>query len=149
MDWDDVMTAIKDSKKLLEDLIAGDAEAVAAGVDKIHEEVSILTYNNENALSYTLGMAFYSARNWYMTIREMPAGRGYADIVLLPKHKFADKPAILIELKWDAEADTAIRQIHEKRYEGALQGYEGNILLAGISYDKAAKKHSCIIEKLE
>ena len=149
MDWDDVMTAIKDSKKLLEDLIAGDAEAVAAGVDKIHEEVSILTYNNENALSYTLGMAFYSARNWYMTIREMPAGRGYADIVLLPKHKFADKPAILIELKWDAEADTAIRRIHEKRYEGALQGYEGNILLAGISYDKAAKKHSCIIEKLE
>ena len=35
MDWDDVMTAIKDSKKLLKDLIAGDAEAVAAGVDKI------------------------------------------------------------------------------------------------------------------
>ena len=78
----------------------------------------------------------------------MPAGRGFADIVFLPLPNHADKPAILIELKWDQNADTAIRQIHEKRYDGVLKGYEGNIILAGISYDKATKKHSCIIEKI-
>ncbi|MBQ1940314.1 MAG: AAA family ATPase [Selenomonadaceae bacterium] len=149
MHWPEVSKAIQASETLLAALWAGDGDTVAAGVDSAHEEISILKYNDENSLSCTIGMAFYSAREYYQFIREMPAGKGFADIVLLPLQFHADKPAILIELKWDEEADTAIRQIHEKRYEGALQGYEGNILLAGISYDKAAKKHSCIIEKLE
>ena len=77
----------------------------------------------------------------------MPAGKGFADIVLLPLPNHADKPAILIELKWDQDADTALKQIHERRYAGALKGYEGNTILVGINYDKATKKHSCIIEK--
>ena len=148
MDWKNVMTAITDSKQLLQDLLDGKAELVAAGIDKAHEEISILKYNDENSLSCVIGLAFYSAREFYQTIREMPAGRGFADIVFLPLPNHADKPAILIELKWDQNADTAIRQIHEKRYDGVLKGYEGNIILAGISYDKATKKHSCIIEKI-
>ena len=92
-------------------------------------------------------MAFFSAVDYYNMVREMPSGRGFADIVFLPLPSHVDKPAILIELKWDQDADTAIRQIHEKRYSGVLKGYDGNILLAGISYDKGTKKHSCIIEK--
>ena len=148
MDWKNVMTAITDSKQLLQDLLDGKAELVAAGIDKAHEEIAILQYNDENSLSCVIGLAFYSAREFYQTIREMPAGRGFADIVFLPLPNHADKPAILIELKWDQNADTAIRQIHEKRYDGVLKGYEGNIILAGISYDKATKKHSCIIEKI-
>ena len=148
MDWKNVMTAITDSKQLLQDLLDGKAELVAAGIDKAHEEIAILQYNDENSLSCVIGLAFYSAREFYQTIREMPAGRRFADIVFLPLPNHADKPAILIELKWDQNADTAIRQIHEKRYDGVLKGYEGNIILAGISYDKATKKHSCIIEKI-
>ena len=148
MDWKNVMVAITDSKQLLQNVLEGQAELVAAGIDKAHEEISILKYNDENSLSCVIGLAFYSAREFYQTIREMPAGRGFADIVFLPLPNHADKPAILIELKWDQNADTAIRQIHEKRYDGVLKGYEGNIILAGISYDKATKKHSCIIEKI-
>ena len=148
MDWKNVMAAITDSKQLLQNVLEGQAELVAAGIDKAHEEISILQYNDENSLSCVIGLAFYSAREFYQTIREMPAGRGFADIVFLPLPNHADKPAILIELKWDQNADTAIRQIHEKRYDGVLKGYEGNIILAGISYDKATKKHSCIIEKI-
>ena len=148
MDWKNVMAAITDSKQLLQNVLEGQAELVAAGIDKAHEEISILKYNDENSLSCVIGLAFYSAREFYQTIREMPAGRGFADIVFLPLPNHADKPAILIELKWDQNADTAIRQIHEKRYDGVLKGYEGNIILAGISYDKATKKHSCIIEKI-
>ena len=148
MDWKNVMAAITDSKQLLQNVLEGQAELVAAGIDKAHEEIAILQYNDENSLSCVIGLAFYSAREYYQTIREMPAGRGFADIVFLPLPNHADKPAILIELKWDQEADTAIRQIHEKRYDGVLKGYEGNIILAGISYDKATKKHSCIIEKI-
>ena len=148
MDWKNVMAAITDSKQLLQNVLEGQAELVAAGIDKAHEEISILKYNDENSLSCVIGLAFYSAREYYQTLREMPAGRGFADIVFLPLPNHADKPAILIELKWDQNADTAIRQIHEKRYDGVLKGYEGNIILAGISYDKATKKHSCIIEKI-
>ena len=147
MDWTNVMAAIIASKKLLQAVLDGQPDVVAAGIDKAHEEISILQYNDENSLSCVIGLAFYSAREYFQTIREMPAGKGFADIVLLPLPNHADKPAILIELKWDQDADTALKQIHEKRYAGALKGYEGNTILVGINYDKATKKHSCIIEK--
>ena len=148
MDWQNVMTAIIESKKLLQAMLDGQADVIAAGIDKVHEEISILKYNDENSLSCVVGMAFYIAREYYQIVREMPAGKGFADIVFLPLPHHGDKPAILIELKWDQMADTAIRQIHEKRYTGALLGYAGNAILAGISYDKAAKKHSCVIEEI-
>ena len=145
--WSEVAKVIHTSKKLVQALWDGDEASVAAGVDAAHEDISILQYNDENSLSCTIGMAFFSAVDYYNMVREMPAGRGFADIVFLPLPSHVDKPAILIELKWDQDADTAIRQIHEKRYSGVLKGYDGNILLAGISYDKGTKKYSCIIEK--
>ena len=43
----------------------------------------------------------------------------------------------------------ALAQIKEKRYGSALQDYTGNLLLVGINYDKTAKKHECLIEKVE
>lgn len=52
-----------------------------------------------------------------------------------------------MELKADKDAETAIRQIKERRYAGALQHYKGAIILVGINYDKASKKHTCLIEK--
>lgn len=41
---------------------------------------------------------------------------------------------MIIELKWNQSADTAIKQIKEGRYEGTLLGYGEEILLVGISY---------------
>jgi Protein of unknown function (DUF1703). len=78
-------------------------------------------------------------------VREFPTGKGFADIVLLPYHG-VDKPAMVIELKHDKSADTAIKQIKEKRYTGALAGYSDEIILVGISYDDS-KGHECVIEK--
>ena len=57
------------------------------------------------------------------------------------------KPAIIVELKAYKEAETAIRQLKERRYAGALQHYKGAIILAGINYGKASKKHTCLIER--
>ena len=37
----------------------------------------------------------------------------------------------------------------KKDYVDALKDYHGNLLLAGINYDKKTKKHSCTIEKME
>ncbi|MCD7709204.1 MAG: PD-(D/E)XK nuclease domain-containing protein, partial [Clostridiales bacterium] len=61
-------------------------------------------------------------------------------------HKNVDKPAMVVELKFDKSTDAAIKQIKEKRYAGALSDYDGKILLVGINYDKDTKKHSCEIE---
>lgn len=55
---------------------------------------------------------------------------------------------MVIELKWDKDAAGAIAQIKDKNYVDALKDYEGNLLLAGISYDKKSKTHTCIIERV-
>ena len=58
---------------------------------KAHEEISILQYNDENSLSCTIQLAFYFAREYYTMIREMPAGKGFADICMIPRKKHSDK----------------------------------------------------------
>ena len=47
-----------------------------------------------------------------------------------------DKPAAVIELKWDKKAEGAISQIKNKGYVDALKDYHGDLLLAGVNYDK-------------
>ncbi|MCM1056426.1 MAG: ATP-binding protein [Firmicutes bacterium] len=148
--WPEIMRILKASEKLLEDTLRCDGESVADGLDRIHmEAASILTYNDENSLSCAIGLAYYSARRDYRLIRELPAGRGFADIVFLPLPA-SGKPALVVELKYDKSADTAIRQIKERGYTQALEGYSGEVLLVGISYDKdnRNKPHSCVIEKI-
>ena len=55
----------------------------------------------------------------------------------------------MIELKWDKSAVGAIEQIKEKQYGNALKDYQGNLLLAGINYNKKTKKHECVIEVMQ
>ena len=152
---------MKASEKLLEDTLRGDAQSVAEGLDRAHTEIaSILTYNDENSRSLpdelsgksmgaAIGLAFYSARKDYKLIREMPTGRGFADVVFLPLPS-SGKPALVVELKYDRSADSAIQQIKDRQYTQALESYTGEILLVGVNYDKNRidKPHSCVIEKL-
>ncbi len=116
-------------------------------IEKAHMETSILTYNDENALAYTISLAYYSARTYYNIIRELPTGKGFADLVFLPRKNHSDKPALIIELKWNHTVETAIEQINQQQYVHALDDYAGNILLIGINYDKNTKKHTCKIQK--
>ncbi|MDE7416107.1 MAG: ATP-binding protein [Lachnospiraceae bacterium] len=149
--WCEVMRVVKASEKLLEDTLACREKSVAEGLDKAHTEVSsILTYNDENSLGCAIGLAYYSARKDYILIRELPTGRGFADVVFLPL-PYAGKPALVIELKYDRTADTAIQQIKDRQYTQALENYIGEILLVGISYNKdnVDKPHSCVIERVE
>ena len=149
MDWKEVISSINNSRKLLEALWNLDSDKVAAGVDKAHEEISILQYNDENSLSCTISLAFYFAREYYTMIRELPTGKGFADICLIPRKIHMDKPTVIIELKWDKSVSGAIAQIKEKKYIDALSEYQGNLILAGINYDKKIKKHSCLVEKVD
>ena len=144
-DWHETTKALLNSRELLEATWRKDEEAVARYIEEAHLNTSILTYNNENALSYTLALAYIYARNHYTMIREMPTGKGFADIVLIP---YQDKPAMIIELKWNREVKTAIDQIKEKKYPKGLEKYKDNLLIVGISYDKKTKKHTCHIEEI-
>ena len=114
----------------------------------IHNETaSILKYNNENSLTCTILMAYYSAKAYYMNpIMELPSGKGFADVVYLPK-RGVDRPALVVELKWNKSAEGAIRQIKDKEYASWIEEYTGEILLVGINYDPEGKTHTCLIEK--
>ena len=149
MNWYGVMESLEASRKLLEELWAMDEDAVAAGIEKAHEEISILQYNDENSLSCTINLAFYFAREYYTIVREMPAGKGYADICMIPRKEHLDKPAVVIELKWDKSTVGALEQIKEKNYGSALKEYQGKLLLVGINYNRKTKKHECAIEVME
>ena len=78
-------------------------------------------------------------------VRELPAGKGFADLVLLPRPS-CKQPAVVLELKYNQSAETAITQIHNKRYPDALKSYTGDVVLVGINYDKQSKQHDCKIE---
>lgn len=84
-----------------------------------------------------------------MMVREQPSGKGFADIVFIPRRN-CTKPAMVIELKWNKSANTAIDQIKNRQYGENLKEYFGEVLLVGINYDNksADKKHECIIEKI-
>ncbi len=146
--WSEVALAVQNSQNLLKSLWNMDGEAVASGIEKVHCETSALKYNDENSLSCIVALAFYYAKEYYTIIREMPTGKGFADICFIPKPNHGDKPAVIIELKYNKTAISAIRQIKSKNYPDALKSYHGNLLLCGISYDDK-KKHSCIIERME
>jgi hypothetical protein len=114
------------------------------------QNTSILKYNDENSLASCIALAYYTARKYYTVIRELPAGYGFADMVYVPKPG-VDKSAMIIELKWDKRVETAIDQIKKQKYIKSLDGYTGEVLLVGISYEKDgkdAKQHRCVIERL-
>ncbi|MCD7824751.1 MAG: ATP-binding protein [Clostridiaceae bacterium] len=145
--WGAIGEALANSDRLLAATVAGDCAVVSQALDKIHESsTSVLKYNDENSLSCAVTIAYYTARRFYEIVRELPTGKGFADLAFIPRRN-ANKPALLVELKYNRDADSAIRQIHEKRYEGALKDYQGNLLLVGVNYDKETKKHSCVIEE--
>lgn len=147
--WRNLADALDASKQLLQDTIDGDEEAVARGVDAAHDEnTSILSYNNENSLACVLSIAYYYARNDYVMHRELATGKGFADIVLIPR-KNVDSPAIVLELKFWQDADAAIDQIKRKQYPAKVAEHTNNLLLVGINYDRETKQHTCHIERYQ
>ena len=151
--WSEIAKTISRCDELLMATIDGEAEKVAEIIELAHETyTSVLNYNDENSLSCVLTMAYFTAPGYYEIIREHPAGKGYADFIFKPRANAGWRPAMVVELKYNQSADTAIKQIKEKRYQGALSGYRDKILLVGINYDtegKDKKHHTCVIEEYQ
>ena len=147
-EWKEIGKAISKCDELLDETIDGNAERVAEIIELAHETyASVLKYNDENSLSCVLTMAYFTAPAYYNMVREYPAGKGFADFVFIPRANAGSRPAMVVELKYNEDADTAIAQIKEKRYHGVLEGYSDKILLVGISYDVKTKHHTCVIEE--
>ena len=117
----------------------------AKTLNEVRHKLRTEQYNDEKALSYTVSLALYAARNFYQVYREFPSGSGFADIVYLPRKGFLDKPALIVELKWNKSAEGAIQQILKKQYFQKLEDYSGNMLLVGSNYDLKTRKHECKI----
>jgi hypothetical protein len=143
--WDYISQVFKNSNDLLDATWNMQEDRVAAYIENSHYETSILQYNDENALAYTVNLAYITAKEYYTIVRELPTGKGFADIAFIPKN---DKPAMIVELKYDKDVETGITQIKNKKYYMGLDKYIDNMLLVSISYDKDTKEHICKIEKL-
>ena len=136
---------IEDSKELLKATLAGDEEAVARALDESHIHVtSNRSYNNEDALQSAIYLAYIYALNKYTVIKEMTTGKGFADVVFIPF--VPDLPAMIIELKHNRCAESALDQIREKKYFDSLADYKGGLLFVGVNYDEKDKTHECRIE---
>lgn len=150
-EWSDIARAISTCDELLDETIEGNAERVAELIELAHDTyTSVLKYNDENSLSCVLTMAYFTAPAYYNIIREMPAGKGFADFAFIPRANAGHRPAMIVELKYNQSVDTALQQIKANRYHGALADYSDRILLVGINYDsegKDKKHHSCTIEE--
>ena len=148
--WNEFLEFQRESMDLLDATLNLDSEEVAKKIEKIHAEYSsVIQYNNENSLSSVLTIAYLSAMQFYFKpIRELPTGRGFADFVFIPKPEYTkDYPALVVELKWNQNVQTAMQQIKERNYPMSIEPYTGNILLVAINYDKTKKSHQCMIEK--
>lgn len=154
-EWIGTFTSFKKSQELLNATWNLNEEKVAELLEWFHDTAENKTYNSEAALSYAVQMAYYAGQKYYTTIQELDSGKGYCDLVYLPAPKHPDKPALLIELKYDKSLETAADQIRYKNYPQKLEHYKDNILLVSINYDKDVsskdvlyKHHSCSIEKV-
>ncbi len=139
---------IKDSEQLLKDTLVGNEAAVVSTIEKVREtNYAPQYYNNEQSLRYVIKFAYIICIDRYLKVEELPTGKGIADVVFLPNRDTA-LPAMIVELKWEKTAETAIEQIKNRNYPAILNGYCGEVVLVGINYDDRTKEHTCRIEKI-
>ena len=149
--WSDLIHFQYETNHLLDATLSMNTQEVAEQIQKIHSEyASSIQYNDENSLSSVLTIAYLSSMQYYFKpIRELPTGKGFADFIYIPKPEYIrDYPALIVELKWNKNAKTALEQIKNKDYPEAIKQYTDNVILVAINYDKKSKNHECIIEKL-
>ena len=112
------------------------------------KESAPLWYNDEQALRAIIKLAFFTYRDHYIKMEELPAGTGYVDMAYIPK-RYDPSPAMIIELKAGGTPEEALGQMRSRSYAASVEGLGTDVLLVAITYDKAdkAKPHHCRIER--
>lgn len=142
----------KASEKMLRATLDGDTGTMEQILELAHDtETPILSYNHETELCAVVNLVYLSARDTYRVEREEKAGKGFVDFIFYPEMPYATD-GIILELKVDHSPEEAIAQIKEKNYtarfsaRAQLRTKPKRILLVGIGYDKAEKRHNCKVE---
>lgn len=107
----------KNRENFLQPTLSMDEKQVAAEIDKFHSQyASMIQYNDENSLSSIITIAYLGAMQYYFKpVRELPTGLGFADFVFIPKPEHKNTyPALVVELKWNKDATTALHQIKKE-----------------------------------
>ena len=147
--WNELSKAVGQSLQLLDDTINLKKEKIARAFDDYHFEASsLLEFNDENSMRCAITLAYYAAKPFYKIFHELPTGKGFADMVFIPLPK-STRPAIVVELKYDKTADSAIDQIKRKEYPKSLVGFSKKIVLCGINYNKTTSKHEVVMEVVD
>lgn len=133
--WNELTALRIKSEELLDATLEKDCGKVADIIEEIHMGyASNIQYNNENSLSSVLSIAYLGAMKYYFKpIRELPAGRGFAGLVFLPRKEYPELPALLVELKWNQSVNAAISQIKDRKHMAALEQHTGEILLVEVN----------------
>jgi hypothetical protein len=143
----EIAKLIQTSEWLLQATLRMDADTVAEALETAHSAgTAPLFYNDEQALRSVIRFAYISCVDEFLRVEELPTGHGYADVVYLPKQGSA-MPIMVVELKWNKSAESALDQIRNRNYPQVLEGFGSDILLVGVNYDEKSKKHTCVIEK--
>lgn len=138
---------IMQSREMLQATIDKDIKKMEEIIEDAHNTyMSYFEYSTENSLSCIIALVYLYARTTYNIKREDVSAKGRADFAFYPL--YPNKPAFIIELKKDATAEYAIKQIRDREYFSQFKNYTGKKLLIGIAYDSKSKKHEVKIEEL-
>lgn len=145
-----------ESGKMLSATKAGDTKTMVEILERVHNtESPLIRYSDEAELSKVITFVYLQAREYYDIKLEDHSGTGYVDYLFYPYSK--DDDGIIIELKVDNTAESAIQQIKDRQYImnfygklGETPKYTGRILAVGIAYDRRDpdKRHECKVEIL-
>jgi len=126
--------------------VDGDEKAVADAVAAAHEQLlSKQRYNHEACFQCAIRFAYFYANTRYTVISELPAGKGYADVVFIPY--IPNVPAMIVELKRNSSTGAAMAQIENKQYFNQLDLYQGDLLLVAVNYNDKTQEHTCEIKR--
>ena len=145
-DYAKAIEIVNNSKILLDKTVEGDAQAVAEALSAAHEQLlSKQRYNHEACLQSAIRFAYFYATSRYTIISELPAGKGYADVVFIPY--IPNVPAMIVELKRNKSTGAALAQIENKQYFNVMDKYRGDLLLVAVNYDETTNVHTCEIQR--
>lgn len=148
LSWGPVSQLLNQSQKLLKVTLEMNEDAVAQGLEFVHDDMQELKeYNSEHTLKCVIHLAYYAALDLYQLAFEPVAGKGIADCIMTPRR--GDLPGIILELKYDSSPEEALLQIHQRNYIAALPPTVHRVILAGINYNKKSKCHECKMEEVQ
>ena len=140
---------VERSDAVLEAIAEMDEETVSAVFELIHSRYSKGRYSDAGILRVAITTAFCNSEDGsYIAWEKLASAEGLAAVLLRPRKDSGVLPA-LVEMREGGPSENAIAHL-EEAYAGLLQkkGYQGDVMLVGVWYDRETGKHACRMERM-